>query len=98
VHLAFLWCQGAISFKTLQCINLNPPASSMARQPPHTLAILLLPLLSVMVLSTRTTYGNSCCGGTAGASARCASSPWPNSRRPACYGLTQHNTVLLTRM
>jgi len=30
------------------------PASSMAKQPPQTLAMLLLPLLSVMLLSTRT--------------------------------------------
>lgn len=32
----------------------HPPASSIARQPPHTEAMELEPLLSVMVLSTRT--------------------------------------------
>ena len=33
--------------------------TSMARQPPQTEAILLLPLLSVMCDSTRTVYGHS---------------------------------------
>ena len=48
--------------------NVNPrgrckavPASIMARQPPQTEAMELLPLLSVMVLSTLMVYGKSAC-------------------------------------
>ena len=37
------------------------PASIMARQPPQTEAMELLPLLSVMVLSTLMVYGKSSC-------------------------------------
>ncbi len=37
------------------------PASIMARQPPQTEAMELLPLLSVMVLSSLMVYGNSSC-------------------------------------
>mmetsp|Transcript_12516 Transcript_12516/g.38700 ORF Transcript_12516/g.38700 Transcript_12516/m.38700 type:complete len:229 (+) Transcript_12516:623-1309(+) len=60
------------------------PASSIARQPPHTLAMLLDPLLSVMLLSTRVTYPQSPDSkvGSAGRSAFSASAPWPISRRP----------------
>jgi hypothetical protein len=49
--------QEAVTLATPTPDPIHPPtlpASSIARQPPHTLAMLLLPLLSVMVLSTRT--------------------------------------------
>jgi len=69
--------------------RMHAPASSMAKQPPHTEAMELEPLLSVMVLSTRTVYGNTSWGGMMGSSARSASSPCPSSRRPACGAVSR---------
>ena len=51
-------------------------------RPPHTVAIELEPLDSVMSDSTRIVYGNSSRLGSIGRSARQASLPWPTSRRP----------------
>jgi len=58
------------------------PASIMLSEPPHTVAIELEPLDSVMSERTRIVYGNSSIDGSIGCSARQASLPWPTSRRP----------------
>ena len=86
------WSRAANEGRTADCFKavsagynagFSAPASCMARLPLQTDAMLLLPLLSVMLLSRRTVYGKSSCPGTAGASARSASMPCPTSRRPA---------------
>ena len=60
---------------------MGTPASWSARQPAHTVAMDDDPLLSVMVLSSRTTNGNSSSLGMTGESARSARFPCPISRR-----------------
>ena len=60
---------------------MGTPASWSARQPAHTVAMDDDPLLSVMVLSSRTTNGNSSSLGMTGMSARSARFPCPISRR-----------------
>mmetsp|Transcript_40515 Transcript_40515/g.99511 ORF Transcript_40515/g.99511 Transcript_40515/m.99511 type:complete len:270 (+) Transcript_40515:2317-3126(+) len=58
------------------------PALSIARQPPQTDAMLELPLLSKMLLSTRMTYENWSDSGMTASRALSARKPWPISRRP----------------
>mmetsp|Transcript_44612 Transcript_44612/g.108888 ORF Transcript_44612/g.108888 Transcript_44612/m.108888 type:complete len:285 (-) Transcript_44612:1220-2074(-) len=58
------------------------PASSIARVPPQTLAIELLPQLSVISDSTRIVYGNSSSDGITARRPLSARFPWPISRRP----------------
>ncbi len=58
------------------------PATIIARQPPHTLAIEDEPFDSMMSETTRIVYGKRSFGGMTAESARSASMPWPISRRP----------------
>mmetsp|Transcript_1994 Transcript_1994/g.7312 ORF Transcript_1994/g.7312 Transcript_1994/m.7312 type:complete len:280 (-) Transcript_1994:335-1174(-) len=58
------------------------PASSIAKHPAQTDAMEELPFDSVMLLSTRTTYGHDELSGMVGMSARSARLPCPSSRRP----------------
>lgn len=60
---------------------MGTPASCKARHPAHTEAIEELPLLSVIVDSSRTTNGNSASEGITGAKALSAKFPCPTSRR-----------------
>jgi len=60
--LALLFFVTYIGRVAMQCSSVRSlPASIMARQPPQTEAMELLPLLSVMVLSSLMVYGNSSC-------------------------------------
>ena len=63
------------------CAFIGTPASIIDRQPPHTEAIELEPLDSVISDTTRMVYGNSSLAGSSGISARLARRPWPTSRR-----------------
>mmetsp|Transcript_21828 Transcript_21828/g.37269 ORF Transcript_21828/g.37269 Transcript_21828/m.37269 type:complete len:270 (+) Transcript_21828:605-1414(+) len=81
-HLPVAWSRMSPMATPATGRTNGTPASNMARHPPHTVAMEEEPLLSVMVLSTRIVYGKSLPVGMIGASALCASSPCPNSRRP----------------
>eukprot|EP00958_Prasinococcus_capsulatus_P004213 scaffold389_cov382-Prasinococcus_capsulatus_cf.AAC.23 len=61
---------------------MGTPASCRARQPPHTVAIDELPLLSVTRDSSFKEYLKSPRPGRTGFNARSASMPCPTSRRP----------------
>jgi|TARA_B100001094_G_C17829399_1_gene622446 hypothetical protein len=60
---------------------IGTPASCNAKQPPHTVAMLELPLLSVTVLSILIVNGKSSSFGIIGNSALSAKFPCPISRR-----------------
>ncbi len=61
--------------------RIGTPASIRARLPEHTVAMLLLPLLSSTSPTTRMTYGNSSKGGRTARMARLARFACPISRR-----------------
>ena len=60
---------------------IGTPASIIESVEPQTEPIDDEPFDSSVSETRRIVYGNSSAGGTIGSSARCASAPWPMSRR-----------------
>ena len=60
---------------------IGTPASISAIVEPHTEPIEDEPFDSSVSETSRIVYGKSSSGGTTASSARCASAPWPMSRR-----------------